>query len=100
MTDKRFTLKEHLINEYGLCDKDTEIAYVSHKSAFTIVELLNALHDENIRLRKPLKFANDVVEVLRFEINELKKENEQLKCKIELLENSIDMLKGEKEKFE
>ena len=69
MTEKRFTLKKYTIEDYAILDNGTEIAYASNKSAFTLCELLNELHEENPELR--------------LLIDTLKKQNMKFKLRLE-----------------
>lgn len=67
MTENRFTLKKFLSNEYGLLDDEKEIAYVSHKSAFTICDLLNCLNDEKEQLQEEnTELKNDNKRMVKF----------------------------------
>ena len=51
MTAKRFTLKTYDGITCDVFDKDTEIANVHRDDAKELVSLLNALHEENLRLK-------------------------------------------------
>ena len=76
--------REHIADHTGRLYSDNEVA-----------DILNIVHEENENLKHRLAISEKAKYVIALE-----KENEQLKCKIELLENSIDMLKGEKELVE
>ena len=82
MTEKRFTLKKHLSNEYGLLDNKEEIAYISHKSAFTICDLLNKLHEENQKCREynGILYSNTAKNEKKLlkEIKQVKQDNKML----------------------
>ena len=100
MTENRFTLKKFLSNEYGLLDDEKEIAYVSHKSAFTICDLLNCLNDENEQLKARIEYLERKIQRERNstqkqyekwekealeKINKLEKENAFLTVEVEAL---------------
>ena len=105
MTLKRFTLKEYVINHYGILDNGEEIAYADHKSAFTICELLNEFYKENELLhlrnnrleekiqrerrasaKQHLKWSKEA----ETKIKKLSEENEQLKKECKELRDWID----------
>lgn len=83
MTEKRFSMKGSTILECG-----EEI------TAWDCCDLLNELHEENEEIGNTLDNMVTFKNKYKDRYRKLKEENEQLKCKIELLQNEIDMLNG------
>lgn len=99
MTEKRFTLKEYLIGDYAILDNGTEIAYASHKSAFTFCELLNKLYEKNEQLKSDNKDYVKRYSELFDEYKKNKKENDQLEEAREYYQENFLTMKTERNQF-
>ena len=98
MTEKRFTLTYEKIGKYfdiGIVDHEEpfdDTTYEFHQCSFQdskdemedLTQLLNALHEENVKLRARNKYL----------ATKIQKENEQLKQQVEDLEFKLRTIKA------
>ena len=92
---KRFTLKEHLTNEYGLLDDGKEIAYISHRSAFTICDLLNDYDLTVKELQNEVEFWKKVYYDFEEPVAKCRRVHHELITLLQYLYLKKDMIIGE-----
>ena len=83
MTAKRFTVVEYLPNVVRIEDNYQKL------NGHEIVDLLNALHEENKELKKENAQFDILIKNNQLAYIDLEKENEQLKSEINMLKNTI-----------